>query len=735
MSRRWFLLAMAVVAAGCDGRALPSEETALVIGPPAIVSTTLDAPIADGRYQLIAGRSYTATVNVAAGTISYLVRLEPHDVASSTTITPVLRDDRIDRNTGVRSYSFAVRPSTAGDQQVGFRLRDRGTGNVFQIDAGVAARVRLPAPPRVISTTINAPISADRYRLQAGLPYTVTVAVAAGEATTPIRLDARALDGSLQVAPAFRDGVLAAGSAAHRYTFQVAPTALGDLQVGFHVRHRDSGALLSSDDGVAVSVLSSAPRIVSTTIDGVTPIDGAYRLEVGVRYRVRVRVASGAAVYQARVEPDDAVDTPAWANLHNPSRFFEIAPSRPYHDVPFAITPTRAGAFAIGFMLRDRDWGGPVFDRAGGIDVVVESARTGLYGTITADGRPVAGAQVFLDESTAPVTTGPAGFYHVPSPGPGNHTLRVARDGHSTATGLNIEAPAPGRRFDVALTRAFPLLAERGAEYRHYIDGAHGQTILHAVKLPRSRTEVAIDYHPTQLDVLTKASTFGALVAINGGYFDYTPGNQRPEGYFYRDGRVVAVSPKICIEWPVLGIRGAGTGQSFEIDEKWANFANEDTAPPCGDHPHEWGTSASGAWIWDDDGDAVSDVDQAMASGPTLVDPVHHQVPTSWSPDHLKFWARTALGIAPDGDLWMVVADGEGENGIHGASMPQLGVFFRDVLGAVSAMNLDGGGSTQMLLRTGYGRGDFTDVVRFTSEHFTDEPMTRSDVATFVLAR
>jgi hypothetical protein len=48
----------------------------------------------------------------------------------------------------------------------------------------------------------------------------------------------------------------------------------------------------------------------------------------------------------------------------------------------------------------------------------------------------------------------------------------------------------------------------------------------------------------------------------------------------------------------------------------------------------------------------------------------------------------------------LVVADGEGVNGGNGATFNQLGEFFKDVLpGATEAMALDGGLSTEMVLR------------------------------------
>ena len=54
---------------------------------------------------------------------------------------------------------------------------------------------------------------------------------------------------------------------------------------------------------------------------------------------------------------------------------------------------------------------------------------------------------------------------------------------------------------------------------------------------------------------------------------------------------------------------------------------------------------------------------------------------------------RTAVGIMPDGTLLFVTVDGRNPTHSIGASIPEMTALMRD-LGAVDAMNLDGGGST-----------------------------------------
>lgn len=65
--------------------------------------------------------------------------------------------------------------------------------------------------------------------------------------------------------------------------------------------------------------------------------------------------------------------------------------------------------------------------------------------------------------------------------------------------------------------------------------------------------------------------------------------------------------------------------------------------------------------------------------------------------------ARTSLGVGGDGKLYLVVADGEGVLGGNGATGNQLAHFHRDVLGAVTAMAIDSGLSTEMFVRAATG--------------------------------
>jgi exopolysaccharide biosynthesis protein len=59
---------------------------------------------------------------------------------------------------------------------------------------------------------------------------------------------------------------------------------------------------------------------------------------------------------------------------------------------------------------------------------------------------------------------------------------------------------------------------------------------------------------------------------------------------------------------------------------------------------------------------------------------------------------RTGVGVTADGKILMAVVDGRQAGWSVGVSLPKFAAIFRK-LGAVSALNLDGGGSSTMVVR------------------------------------
>jgi hypothetical protein len=66
--------------------------------------------------------------------------------------------------------------------------------------------------------------------------------------------------------------------------------------------------------------------------------------------------------------------------------------------------------------------------------------------------------------------------------------------------------------------------------------------------------------------------------------------------------------------------------------------------------------------------------------------------------------SMTTIGVNTGGTAtYLVIADGEGIDGGNGATPNQLGAFYKDILGASSAMIVDSGESTELIIRGASG--------------------------------
>lgn len=313
----------------------------------------------------------------------------------------------------------------------------------------------------------------------------------------------------------------------------------------------------------------------------------------------------------------------------------------------------------------------------------------------------------------------------------------------SSATAVNVAIPTgSGVEVDTPLEERF-FAPSSPLSYTTYIDYSRGRTVLHTVAANLASTTVRALRDPNFKTLVAVANSTVAPVVMNGGYFDQHPGHPgNPVGYYYSGGSGLG-----CAGYSTLGTCSL-SGAPCYVDSKDVYFI-PDQAPfgpvpgqcPGGqtcstNHPGEVlsigslpmlsikGTTAGTqtASIVDTDGlfwsspqftvagnpacplydrnhDGISDVDYAIqgADGPAIV---RNGAPVlSYDPNEVA-WARTAVGLGPSGNpVYLVVADGEGVNGGHGATWFQLGNFFAHSLGAGTAMKLDGGLSTEMVLR------------------------------------
>jgi hypothetical protein len=142
---------------------------------------------------------------------------------------------------------------------------------------------------------------------------------------------------------------------------------------------------------------------------------------------------------------------------------------------------------------------------------------------------------------------------------------------------------------------------------------------------------------------------------------------------------------------PLLAITGLGLTQNVRIVQNTSTnfFSNVDPWTFYGNLIPLYDTSPR---------DNVNDISFGFQCWPMLVG--GGKVIASEHPDTFRFdpaWARTGAGMNGN-HLFLVVADGEGIHGRHGATFNQMGEFFRDALFVTDAMNFDGGLSTLMVL-------------------------------------
>ncbi len=168
--------------------------------------------------------------------------------------------------------------------------------------------------------------------------------------------------------------------------------------------------------------------------------------------------------------------------------------------------------------------------------------------------------------------------------------------------------------------------------------------------------------------VLIRTSDFAmqhdAIAAINGTFFNVERGGLVV--FFRVNGETItrgAVNRRLYSENGGIGISGSGE-------------------PYIMARPEE-------GWLSTDD-------ETVMGSGPLLILNGEHKNLNN-DPFNQNRHPRTAAGITDDGRLLLVTVDGRASKA-HGMSTPELRTFMED-LGAVSALNLDGGGSTAMWIR------------------------------------
>lgn len=216
-----------------------------------------------------------------------------------------------------------------------------------------------------------------------------------------------------------------------------------------------------------------------------------------------------------------------------------------------------------------------------------------------------------------------------------------------------------------------------GIEYllwRHTL--ADGEvTTVYAVRHPLRATRVRVVHfpEPEHLDVWCVANGIGE--AVVGGFFLRAP--YRPLGELWIDGRQAEHEPVAAPHGPRRG--------SVLVEDGSVRVLERDAAPtsPTGDLLQAGPLLlAGGAVVFDGAADR-----EGFSSGAGQFD---SDITVGRHP-------RAALGLSQD-SMWAVACDGRRSNVDGGLSMLELAEAMVE-LGAESAINLDGGGSTTLVHR------------------------------------
>ncbi|MCS6812333.1 MAG: phosphodiester glycosidase family protein [Cyanobacteria bacterium] len=248
-----------------------------------------------------------------------------------------------------------------------------------------------------------------------------------------------------------------------------------------------------------------------------------------------------------------------------------------------------------------------------------------------------------------------------------------------------------------------PLLPP--AEMRYRVDRLSNSTV-HVLTIPKAYWQTqavvpAVAASVTSLDQF--AQQRGAIAVINGGFFD--PETGKTASYVTINGLLVADprqndrlmhNPDVVPYQAKILNRSELRRYRCGSQIRYAIARHQDAIP------------------------ATCQLQDALGAGPRLLPAIAAEAEGFWATvqgevvrDPLgmnRRNARTAIGLTPDESmLWVMVAQLPSQPDNSGMTLPELAQYLRS-LGAVEALNLDGGSSSSLYYQgnTIYGRVDET---------------------------
>jgi len=245
-----------------------------------------------------------------------------------------------------------------------------------------------------------------------------------------------------------------------------------------------------------------------------------------------------------------------------------------------------------------------------------------------------------------------------------------------------------------------------GVHYERTVSDAPRRVTVHKVRLDLDESGLGFVVTPgdafggKEIPARTTSAfldEFGAQVAINGAFFEPFHSNH-PLDYYPEPGEVV----------DVLG-RAVAEGELYSEDNQdWPTLclSSNRVEIALGELPVGVRWAVAGRHLLVDQGEAVE------AKGDAF---------------NVELHPRTAVGVDERGrTLWLVVVDGRQKNYSEGATLKELAALMVH-LGAWRALNLDGGGSSTLVIE---GEGGEAEVLN--APYHTRVPMRERPVANHV---
>ena len=245
-----------------------------------------------------------------------------------------------------------------------------------------------------------------------------------------------------------------------------------------------------------------------------------------------------------------------------------------------------------------------------------------------------------------------------------------------------------------------------GVHYERTVSDAPRRVTVHKVRLDLDESGLGFVVTPgdasggKEIPARTTSAfldEFGAQVAINGAFFEPFHSNH-PLDYYPEPGEVV----------DVLG-RAVAEGELYSEDNQdWPTLclSSNRVEIALGELPVGVRGAVAGRHLLVDQGEAVE------AKGDAF---------------NVELHPRTAVGVDERGrTLWLVVVDGRQKNYSEGATLKELAALMVH-LGAWRALNLDGGGSSTLVIE---GEGGEAEVLN--APYHTRVPMRERPVANHV---